>query len=224
MIHLCRSATCHVHRGRLRRCSGWKNGPSLSLCGEARSKVSRRHCSVRRTTPRPVCVSRFYAGGSWNEGTSKVPLSVQSRFMLACHFSTCAPCVSTPPVCKYVPLNDDDDARARVYTRRKPRRPAFELAGDISCRQILDRINSIAVSSGGATEVRGRGFGLDPRAFGPRHYYIVLYIRLFHLLFFLSLSFSIVRTRELEKLYFSIRKSCFIRYREYLLIIFFFFG
>lgn len=101
MIHLCHSATCHVHA------ASWATPPdgrmsplslSLSVCGEARSKVSRRHCSVRRTTPRPVCVSRFYAGGSWNEGTSKVPLSVQSRFMLACHFSACAPCVSAPPV------------------------------------------------------------------------------------------------------------------------------
>lgn len=40
-------ATCTLHRGRLLRCSGWKNGPlSLSLSVCARSKVSRRHCSA----------------------------------------------------------------------------------------------------------------------------------------------------------------------------------
>lgn len=64
-----------------------------------------------------MCVSRFYAGGSWNEGTSKVPLSVQSRFMLACHFSTCALCVSTPPVCAYRCVYAAATTHVHGYTR-----------------------------------------------------------------------------------------------------------
>lgn len=75
-------------------------------------------------------------------GTSKVPLSAQNRFMLARVISVRVPRVHR---------------RTYRFLHRRTGPPLLRTLLDISCRQILDRINSCAFPTRGCNRRRGGG-------------------------------------------------------------------